>query len=77
MTKEALELAKRYDGDISAINKALEALDYPMLRMYSGITGDEFRCKELDNETYTLLLDAMKETLETRKQELTEKLERL
>lgn len=77
MTKEILERAKVLDGDVGEINKALDILDKPMLRIYSGLTGDEFKLSKLDNDTLIELKAAMRGVLTKRKTSMIDELENL
>ena len=77
MTKETLERAKELDGDVAAINKALDILGKPMLRISSGLTGFEFKLNELDNDTHIELKAAMRSVLTKRKTSIIDELEEL
>lgn len=77
MTKETLERAKELDGDVGAINKALDILGYPMLRISSGLTGFEFKLNELDDNTAIELKAAMRGVLTKRKASIIDELENL
>ena len=77
MTKEILERAKELDGNVGEINEALDILDRPMLRIYSGLTGDEFKFSKLDNDTLIELKAAMRDVLTKRKSSMIDELERL
>lgn len=82
MTKEILERAKTLDGDIDAINKALNVLCYrqlsnQQLKITSGLTGFEFKFNELDTDTQDELLKAMKDVLRKRKSSMINEIEEL
>ena len=77
MTKETLERAKILDGDVAAINKMLDVLGKPILRISSGLTGVEFKLNELDATTHDELLATMKDVLTKRKSTMINELEEL
>lgn len=77
MTKEVLERAKALDGDVAVINKALNVLGNPMLRISSGLTGFEFKFNELDDDTQVELKAAMRGVLTKRKSSMINELEEL
>ena len=77
MTKEILERAKTLDGDVAAINKMLDVLGKPVLRISSGLTGFEFKLNELDATTHDELLATMKDVLTKRKKSMIDELEGL
>lgn len=77
MTKETLERAKALDGDVAAINRALNVLKNPQLRIASGLTGFEFKFNELDDDTQVELKAAMYDALTKRKTLMINELEGL